>query len=58
MLTEQRYEEIIKLLEVYGTITVQELRDKLDASESTIRRDLNFLHDKGKLMKVLEERLP
>src|SRR5574344_686417 len=52
MLTEQRYEEIIKLLEVYGTITVQELRDKLDASESTIRRDLNFLHDKGKLMKV------
>ena len=44
MLTEQRYEEIIKLLEVYGTITVQELRDKLDASESTIRRDLNFLH--------------
>lgn len=52
MLTEQRYEEIIKLLDVYGTITVQELRDKLDASESTIRRDLNFLHDKGKLMKV------
>lgn len=52
MLTEQRFEEILKLLEEKGTITVQELKEKLHASESTIRRDLTVLHDNGKLTKV------
>lgn len=52
MLTERRFEEILKLLEEKGTITVQELKEKLDASESTIRRDLTTLHDNGKLVKV------
>ncbi len=52
MLTEQRFEEIIKLLEEKGTITVQELKEKLHASESTIRRDLTTLHDSGRLIKV------
>ncbi|MED9904484.1 MAG: DeoR/GlpR family DNA-binding transcription regulator [Lachnospiraceae bacterium] len=52
MLTEQRFEEILKLLEEKGTITVQELKEKLNASESTIRRDLTALHDNGKLIKV------
>ncbi len=52
MLTEQRFEEILKLLEIKGTITVQELKEKLHASESTIRRDLTTLHDDGRLIKV------
>lgn len=52
MLTEQRFEEILKLLEEKGTITVQELKEKLHASESTIRRDLTVLHDNGRLTKV------
>lgn len=52
MLTEQRFEEILKLLDEKGTITVQELRKRLDASESTIRRDLTALHDNGRLIKV------
>ncbi|MGN1147608.1 MAG: DeoR/GlpR family DNA-binding transcription regulator [Lachnospiraceae bacterium] len=52
MLTEQRFEEILKLLNEKGTITVQELKEKLDTSESTIRRDLTTLHDNGKLIKV------
>ena len=52
MLTEQRFEEILKLLSEKGTITVQELKEKLHASESTIRRDLTVLHDNGKLTKV------
>ena len=52
MLTEQRFEEILKLLSEKGTITVQELKEKLSASESTIRRDLTVLHDNGKLTKV------
>lgn len=52
MLTEQRFEEILKLLGEKGTITVQELKERLDTSESTIRRDLTALHDNGKLIKV------
>lgn len=52
MLTEKRFEEILKLLEEKGTITVQELRERLHTSESTIRRDLNALHDSGRLIKV------
>ena len=31
---------------------MQELKEKLHASESTIRRDLTVLHDNGKLTKV------
>lgn len=52
MLTEQRFEEILKLLEQKGTVTVQELKELLDASESTIRRDLTTLHENGRLIKV------
>lgn len=52
MLTETRQEEILKLLEQQGSVTVQELKEKFDASESTIRRDLNALHKKGALVKV------
>lgn len=52
MLTEQRFDEILKLLDEKGTITVAELKDRLDASESTIRRDLTTLQKQGKLEKV------
>jgi len=52
MLTEQRYDEILKLLHGKGNVTVNELKDFLNASESTIRRDLNELHKQGKLVKV------
>ena len=52
MLTEKRQEEILKLLEGNGSVTVQELTDKFGASESTIRRDLNTLHNRGVLVKV------
>lgn len=52
MLTETRQEEILKLLDLKGSVTVQELKDLFDASESTIRRDLNALHNKGVLVKV------
>ena len=47
MLTERRQEEIMQILSAKGSVTVQELRDQLKASESTIRRDLNVLHKKG-----------
>ena len=52
MLTEKRQEEILKLVNSNGSVTVQELKDLFDASESTIRRDLNALHDRGGLVKV------
>ena len=44
MLTETRQEEILRMLEQKGSVTVQELKDVFGASESTIRRDLNVLH--------------
>ncbi len=52
MLTETRQKEILNLLAVKGSVTVQELKERFGASESTIRRDLNVLHQKGDLLKV------
>ena len=52
MLTEQRYEIILKLLEEKYSITVAEVKDLLNTSESTVRRDITALHNAGKLVKV------
>lgn len=52
MLTEQRYELILKLLEEKKSITVTEVKELLHASESTIRRDITALHNAGKLVRV------
>ena len=40
MLAEERFHEIIRLVNERKTMTVQELTELLDSSESTIRRDL------------------
>ncbi len=52
MLTEKRQEQILRLVNQNGSVTVQELTEKFEASESTIRRDLNALHNMGALVKV------
>ncbi|MDF2609554.1 MAG: fruR1 [Lachnospiraceae bacterium] len=52
MLLEERFNEILCILEQKRTVTVQELTEMLNASESTIRRDLTVLHRKGLLVKV------
>lgn len=52
MLTEKRYDMILSLLEEKRSVTVLELKEYLNASESTIRRDLNALDRAGKLVKV------
>ena len=52
MLTEQRFDIILKLLEERKSITVTELRELLDASESTVSRDITALDKAGKLTKV------
>lgn len=52
MLTEERKNQILKLVEQNGGVSVQELMVLLNASESTIRRDLNDLNKKELLVKV------
>ncbi|SFR69556.1 DeoR/GlpR family DNA-binding transcription regulator [Anaeromicropila populeti] len=52
MLAEQRFEEIIRIVEEKKSVTVQELMEIFEASDSTIRRDLIALHLQGKLIKV------
>lgn len=52
MLTEERFSKILTILEEMGSVTVQQLMTELDASESTIRRDLNTLDANGQLTKV------
>lgn len=52
MLTEKRFEEILKLLDKKKSITVTEIKEMLNTSESTIRRDLTALDRAGKLVKV------
>ena len=52
MLTEERYQLILQIVNDRNAVTVAELSQQLDISESTIRRDLNALADMGKLNKV------
>lgn len=52
MLAEQRYEIILDLLEKKKSVTVTEIREALNASESTVRRDITALHNASKLIKV------
>ena len=52
MLAGQRQEEILRLVEKEGSITMKELVDLTGVSESTIRRDLSELDQKGALRKV------
>ena len=54
MLTEKRQKEILKLLGEKGSVTVQELTEKLNASESTIRRD-KIREEKVALRKELKK---
>lgn len=52
MLTEQRYEKILNLLQEKKSVTMTEIKELLDTSESTVRRDITALHKAGKLIKV------
>ena len=52
MLTEQRYEKILALLEENKSITVSEITELLGISESTARRDITALDRAGRLTKV------
>lgn len=52
MLTDERMNRIVSITNEKHSITVQELMQFLDASESTIRRDLNTLDAEGKIKRV------
>lgn len=52
MLTQERHQRILNLLKKKSIVTVNELSLELDTSESTIRRDLNTLHEAGLLKKI------
>ena len=52
MIAEERLGLIVSAVNERGTVSVPELMDMLDASESTIRRDLLKLDSQGRLNKV------
>lgn len=52
MLTQERYQMILQILNEKNAVTVAELTQALSASESTIRRDLTALDEMGRLKKV------
>lgn len=52
MLGEERQQAILAVVEQKRSVSVQELMQLLDISESTIRRDLNALDKEGRLVKV------
>ncbi|MBE5946300.1 MAG: DeoR/GlpR transcriptional regulator [Lachnospiraceae bacterium] len=52
MLTEDRHSIILETVNNNGSATLAELCTLLDTSESTIRRDLAYLDEKGMLVKV------
>lgn len=52
MITENRYQLILEILEQHRSATVQQLAEQTGASESTIRRDLTALDSQGQLKKV------
>ena len=52
MLSEQRHRMILKILEEKRSVTVTELTELLDISESTARRDITILDKAGRLVKV------
>lgn len=52
MLTEERYQYILDQLTKHGLVKSQELIKEMNCSESTLRRDLDALEEKGMLVRV------
>lgn len=52
MLKDIRHQQILALLDMYDTIKISELFEKLDVTEMTIWRDLKELEQNGKLKRI------
>lgn len=52
MLVDERRDQILKVTETKGFVSLQELSELLGASESTVRRDLEFLDGIGQIRRT------
>lgn len=52
MILDQRRDEILQIIEQQGFVSLQELVTKLGASESTVRRDLEYLDGIGQIRRT------
>ena len=52
MLKVSRYELILEVIKEKKNIKIEELIERLNVSEATIRRDLTFLEEAGKIKRV------
>lgn len=52
MIAEERRRQIVELVNQQGSMSVNDLMECLNASESTVRRDLSTLHREGRLRRV------
>ena len=52
MIAEERKTRIVELVNAQGAVSITDLAEQLDASESTVRRDLMTLHAQGMLRRV------
>ena len=48
----ERHSKILKTVEILRTVSVQELKDRLEVSEVTVRKDLSFLEDQGLILRT------
>ena len=48
----ERYESILAMLNRLKKVSVQDLTQKLGVSEVTVRKDLSFLEERGKLIRI------
>src|SRR5262245_38629793 len=52
MLLDQRRQEILNVVESGGFVSLQQLTDKVGVSESTVRRDLEYLERIGQIRRT------
>ncbi|MBL8132010.1 MAG: substrate-binding domain-containing protein [Anaerolineae bacterium] len=52
MTTYERQQEILRLLQEYGTLSVVQIADHFTVSEGTVRNDLNYLEDQQQLVRI------
>lgn len=52
MLKDERFNAILSLIEQEGTVKVNEIVERLNVSDMTVRRDLSELEEQGKLKRV------
>lgn len=52
MLTEERFSRILAIVDLEGSVKITDLVQRLNISESTVRRDLAAMDEKGLLVKV------